>query len=189
MEEEWRDIKDFKGFYMVSNIGRVKSIDRILNDGRYIKGKILKCKIDKDGYCNICLKMNGYNKWKRVHRLVAEAFIPNPNNFPIINHKNSCPFDNCINNLEWCDNSYNQWYRCHVNNKPPNNDYKKKRVKAIYEDNSIKEFNSVTECANYFNVSRTAIERKLKGKSSNPSLSKKKNSIKLYGIKFEYIII
>ena len=166
--EIWKDIEGFEGAYQISNFGKVKSLNRTLSNGRRITGRILKAKYDKDGYCSVHLTLNGINKHVRVHQLVCKAFLDNPCNYKIINHKNGIRDDNRVENLEWCDNSYNQWHRCHVNCNPPDNSYKCKQVRATLLNGDILTFNSVTECGEYFNVTRTAIERKLKGMSPNP---------------------
>lgn len=187
--EIWKDIKGFEGIYQVSNLGNVRSIDRILSNGHHIKGINMKLKYDKDGYCSVGLTNSKSKRtYHSVHRLVCESFLDNPNNFKMVNHKNGIRDDNRLDNLEWCDNSYNQWHRCHINMNPPDNTYKKKKVKAKFDTNEEMTFNSIRECADYFNVSTTAINRKLLGKSSNPSFSKRNHTIKLYGIKFEYVV-
>ena len=108
MEEEiWKPIKDFEGYYEVSNIGRVRS----LNYKRTGKGKILKNIEDYKGYLEVGLTKNGKRKQFRIHRLVAEAFIPNPENKPCIDHINTVKSDNRVENLRWVtykENSNNE---------------------------------------------------------------------------------
>lgn len=99
--EIWKDIKGFEGLYQVSNEGRVKSLKR---------DSIMKQQKKRYGYYNIGLYNKGEYKWFRVHRLVAEAFIPNPNEYPIINHRDENPSNNVVENLEWCDVKYNVNY-------------------------------------------------------------------------------
>ena len=100
MESKWKNIKGFEG-YMVSDKGVV------INP----YGRALKQASNKKGYLGVWLT-NGEIKHKffRVHRLVAEAFIPNPLNLPQVNHKDQNPANNCVDNLEWCNNTYNQRY-------------------------------------------------------------------------------
>lgn len=106
MDEIWKDIKDYEGLYQVSNLGRVRSLDKIVirTDGknRHQKGKILKLQISKYGYNVITLWNNNVSKQFKVHRLVAMAFIPNPNNLPQVNHIDEDKLNNKIDNLEWC---------------------------------------------------------------------------------------
>lgn len=111
MEKEiWKPIKGFEGSYEVSNYGNVRSLDRMvkcLNGYEHRNGKMLKPHKNKKGYMSVSL---GKNNQKLVHRLVAEAFVPNPDNLPIINHIDENPSNNFSSNLEWCDYSYNNSY-------------------------------------------------------------------------------
>lgn len=104
--EVWRDITlcDKEHVYQVSNLGRVRNLNKNIKDG----GRILKIKENpKVGYMYLTVKSNGKAKHFRVHRLVAEAFIPNPNNYKFINHKDENKLNNKVDNLEWCDGFYN----------------------------------------------------------------------------------
>lgn len=111
MKEVWKDIPKYKGVYQVSNLGRVKSLDRIVIDKngrkRLCKGKILKNNIYINGYLYVRLCDKEKNKQFQVHRLVAQAFIPNPNNLPEVNHKDEDKTNNKVSNLEWCTSKYN----------------------------------------------------------------------------------
>lgn len=102
MEEIWKDIEGYEGMYMVSSLGRVKTLI-----GRYKNVTILKEGIKNNGYCSITLYKNKKPHHYWVHRLVAQAFIPNPNNYPVVNHKDENPKNNCVENLEWCTQEYN----------------------------------------------------------------------------------
>lgn len=110
--EIWRDIKDFYG-YQVSNLGRIRSVDRNITVGTHKKeivGLILKTNKDKDGYEGVNLKVGSKSYRKKVHRLVAEAFISNPNNYPCIDHINGIRDDNRVENLRWCTVKMNANY-------------------------------------------------------------------------------
>ena len=115
MEKEiWRPVKNYEGLYEVSNCGNVRRLDCIIIDtkGRtYLhKGRIMKPTKNKYGYYYLPLSKKGNRKLCKVHRLVADAFIPNPENFPIINHRDENPSNNYVENLEWCDAKYNTNY-------------------------------------------------------------------------------
>lgn len=102
--EIWQDVKDFEGLYKVSNYGRVYSVERKNNDsqrrGSYQTGRMM-CQRTNNGYKTIKLLKNGNEKAIRVHRLVAEHFIPNLENKPFINHKDLNRSNNYVDNLEW----------------------------------------------------------------------------------------
>ena len=99
IEEEFRDIPGYEGMYEVSNLGRVRR-----------NGKILKPRKNRYGYFQLVLSKDGITRTFTIHRLVAYAFINNPNNYPQINHKDEDKTNNTVNNLEWCDSRYNNNY-------------------------------------------------------------------------------
>ena len=111
--EIWKDIHGYEGYYQVSNLGRIKSMERDVLQGTrivHLHSKILKYRYDAGGYIRIVLCKNGIQKNFSLHRLVAEHFIPNPNNLPQINHKDENKENNCVDNLEWCTPKYNTNY-------------------------------------------------------------------------------
>lgn len=105
MNEIWKQIADYDG-YFISSLGRVKSTKQWNGSSE----RILKQGISKKGYSVVVLSKNNNTKTFLVHRLVAFAFIPNPQNFNQINHINEIKTDNRVENLEWCTNSYNMSY-------------------------------------------------------------------------------
>ena len=108
--ERWVDIKEYEGLYKISDYGRVKSLKRPW----VVKDIIIKVSYDKDGYVQVHLSKYNTQVTQKVHRLVAQTFIPNPDNLPQVNHKNEFEKDNNhISNLEWCTNEYNQKYGTH----------------------------------------------------------------------------
>ena len=107
MEEIWKDIKGYEGLYQVSNLGRVKSLK---NSSGKSRERIKTLRVSNRGYYLVNLCKNRYYETKSVHRLVAEAFIPNPENLPVINHKDENQLNNNFDNLEWCSQKYNLNY-------------------------------------------------------------------------------
>ena len=116
--EEWKDINGFEGFYQISTMGRVRSLDRVVHCGygkcRKERGRLLKLAICKsNGYFIVVLRRDNKPKTCLVHRLVADAFILNTNDLPEVNHKDENKLNNNVTNLEWCTHKYNQNYGTH----------------------------------------------------------------------------
>ena len=105
--EIWKDIKNYEGRYQISNYGKVKSLARWIGNQRYVKEKILVLNKDRKGYLRVGLSKNGKCLTRRIHRLVAQAFIPNPLNLPQVNHLDGRKNNNYVNNLEWVNSQTN----------------------------------------------------------------------------------
>lgn len=110
MQEVWKDITGYEGYYQVSNLGRVRSVDRMVKGKkenlRFVKGRILQPNLS-EGYLMVGLCKSGRQSTIRVHRLVAEAFIPNPENKRTVNHIDENKLNNTITNLEWATDKEN----------------------------------------------------------------------------------
>ena len=164
MEEEWRNIEGYEGLYKVSNYGRVLGVKR---------NKILKPGVDK-GYFVVILYKEGVRKCVRVHRLVAAAFIPNPQNLPQVNHKDEDKKNNfvCVNpngsvnaaksNLEYCTNKYNINFG--TRNKKVAEKQSKPIVQYDLEGNFIKSWPSAKAVKRDLGISRADICKCCKGK-------------------------
>ena len=113
-EEIWRPIEGYEGLYEVSSYGRVRSLDMYVKVGygnyRLHKGKVLSPAKDTNGYLKVNLYCNGKQKTINVHILVAQAFLPNPDNLPQVNHKDENKSNNRVENLEMCNAKYNLSY-------------------------------------------------------------------------------
>lgn len=176
MIEIWKDIKDYEGLYQVSNLGRVRSLDRVVlqKNGflKTIKGKVLspsKCGNPKyGGYLFVGLSKENVVKEKYIHRLVAEAFIPNPDNLPQINHKDEDKTNNFVGNLEWCSAltnlTYNNRHKT-VGTKLKGRIPLTRKEVVMYKDGvEIKRFAHPQEAADYLDVSESCVRNCIYGK-------------------------
>lgn len=118
--EIWKPIIGYEDYYEVSNLGRIRAVDRTITDknGREKKlhGHMMLQQKQRNGYYSVMLTRGGKKKRISVHRLVGTAFVPNPGNLPEINHKDETRDNNCADNLEWCDRSYNNVYGAKLTN-------------------------------------------------------------------------
>ena len=161
MIEEWRPVVGYEGLYEVSNTGQVRSLDRYVKtcygSYRLHKGKVLRPGIRPDGYLVVSLQYRMF----RVHRLVAEAFLPNPDNLPQVNHKDEDKTNNNVDNLEWCTRQETIRRAFKRGTKIPSRQIS---VRVIETGNV---YNSIRACAREINCSQTDICNYLFGKRPN----------------------
>ena len=166
MEREiWKDIKEYEGLYQVSNLGRVRSVDRRLpfKDGKkFWKSSFISISPNNCGYMRVGLVKNKKQKKHFVHRLVAEVFIDNPCDLEQVNHLDGNKENNKVSNLEWCDKYHNIKHSIYTglrsdmvgtnNHQSKLDDMKVKEIKRLLKNNI-----TCTEIANIFSVSVSVI--------------------------------
>ena len=164
MDEIWKDVEGYEGRYQISNLGRVKSFAQDTKNGKIKIGNL-----NFDGYlCILLYDRMGNKKWYPVHRLVAGAFIPNPEGFKQVNHKDEIKTNNCVENLEWCTSYYNIHYgtrnarTAQANRCCPTTS---KQVYSIDEYGNKEYFDSICEAERQTGNNHALIVRNLKGRS------------------------
>ena len=165
--EEWRDVKGYEGLYQVSNKGRVKSLNRIDSRGNKVNEKILRPG-KRNNYLFVNLYKNGKRKLYDIHRLVAQAFLPNPDNLPVVNHKDENKLNNNVENLEWCTQAYNVNYS--------HNNCKSRKIQCV-------------ETQQIFDSTEDVIRRMFNGKGYSSNISNNLNGYikSAYKYHFKYI--
>lgn len=168
MIEIWKDIKGFEGYYQISNLGNIKGLDRKVKSKRsksgfrIVKSKLISTHINKYGYVSVRLRKEGKTKAFTIHRLVAIAFIPNPNNYPSINHIDENKLNNNVQNLEWCTVKYNNLYNNRQNKINIKLQLTNKNSKAVLQytldGKFLKEFISIRDAARKTGISRSVIK-------------------------------
>lgn len=156
-KEIWKDCKGYEGLYQVSNIGRVWNV----KEQRYLKGGL-----KQNGYCRVTLRCrNGKQKTENIHRLVALAFLPNPDNLPCVNHKDENKQNNHIDNLEWCSYAYNNSYGTRTARAAETKKYKI----TVYdkEDNVVGYYDGSVAAAQALGVSKTTISNWANGRTKS----------------------
>lgn len=160
-EEVWRAHPDIAGIE-VSTLGNVRTLDRLVsseNGTRFLKGRVLKQFDNGKGYLKVNIWNGGKQIVRAVHRLVAQTFIPNPDNLPQVNHLDCIRTNNNVDNLEWCDNSYNAWYR---------EKYGKTKSKPVLAFNlatfKVSQFPSQKEAGQAIGVNAVSINNVIKGR-------------------------
>lgn len=171
MNEIWQPIENWEGLYQISNMGRIRSLDRMVksrgNSYRLQKGKVLKTGTSKDGYLQVTLSQSNKCKHAFIHRLVAQAFIPNPYHYPEVNHKDENKSNNCVSNLEWCNRKYNvnygtclkRTFKATLNGK-----CSKPVVQLTINDELIQKWPSMMEVERTLGINSGSISRCCRGK-------------------------
>lgn len=148
--EIWKPIEGYENLYEISNMGRVKSLPKKYSHPKDKIGRIMRLNLNKkNNRIGVILSKNGIQKRYLVHRLVAMAFIENPNNYLEINHKDEDPTNNKASNLEWCNHRYNMLYS-NIPKKMKAAAVKKQQKAVLMYDkngNFIREFESATIAA------------------------------------------
>ena len=171
--EIWKDIENYEGLYQVSNLGRIKSLERDVyrQNGTFhyhAGGKILAPALNRGGYSQIDLYKNGKMKREYVHRLVAMAFIPNPENKPQVNHKDEVKTNNVVENLEWCTSVYNINYGTRNERSVQNHRYYKfgnnPNAKSVFCEELNKKFDSIRRAEEELGVNINCIVGACKGR-------------------------
>lgn len=169
MQEIWKDVAGYEGLYQVSNLGKVRSLDRKIkcsNSIRFYKGKILSQCIDDKGYYRVLLSAAAKHKSVQVHRLVAKAFIANLDNLPEVNHKDEDPSNNCVDNLEWCSKIYNLEYGTGMQ-RSQKSQHRKAVLQYDANNNLLNEYEGVNQAAMAIGKPKdaTAITKCCRGKN------------------------
>lgn len=157
MIEIWNNIENLEG-YQISNLGRVKSLPKTINKGKIVQHrceKILTPHFNSDGYLCININYKGINKKYFIHRLIAKAFIPNPNNYPCINHIDENKLNNSISNLEWCTYKYNINFGTAMQRRVEKQS--KSVIQYDLQGNKIAEYNSIKEASIATGINKNSI--------------------------------
>jgi hypothetical protein len=166
MCEIWKSVEGFENLYEVSNLGNVRRLDAITSNGHFWKGRVLKLRHASNGYITIGLYENGKGHERRVHRLVATAFIPNPKNLPVVNHKDGNKKNNNVDNLEWTTKIENERHSVKIGTTPVGSQTHSAKLNEenILEIFSMRESGmKQAQIARHFNVNPSRISRILSG--------------------------
>ena len=166
MKEVWKDIEGYDGLYQISSIGNVRSLNYNHIEGRV---KNLRLVYDKNKYLIVCLSNKNRHKNYKVHRLVAEAFMPNPENNPEVNHKDGNKQNNTVGNLEWVTSKENQIhaYKTGLQKSKYGEDHHSSILISQYDlkGNFIKSYKGVCTAAKKLNINACGITACLRGRS------------------------
>ena len=176
--EEWRAVVGYEGLYQVSNLGRVMSLERYDRAKKFWPRRIRVLSHDSDGYLVVCLYKDGAKKTCKVHRLVAQAFIDNPNNYPEVNHIDENKKNNCVENLEWATAKENTNYgtaRARKSAKQKNNVHPCPVIQKTLDGMEVARYASCSDIPRLTKFKRTGVVECLRGRIQTA-----------YGYKWEY---
>jgi hypothetical protein len=167
--ETWVPVPDYEGYYEISNLARIRSIYRsILTKAGYCKPertRIIIQRVNNKRYLTVTLSKNGHSRTQFVHRLYAQAFLPNPENKPILNHKNGDKLCNTLNNLEWVTYSENALHAYQTGLYKS----KERRGRLIVDTCTGKKFTSIKKAAESLNIRYSTCRTYLCGSKFNPT--------------------
>lgn len=168
-KEVWKDVKGWEGFYQVSSLGRFKGVERLDSRGYKQKERIMKGYDNGHGYIHVYGSKNGIVKTLKLHRIIAEAFIPNPNNLPCVNHKDENRANNHVDNLEWCTYSYNNTYGDRIDRIKESKGWKKQLSDSktpiyVIENGNKKWYKSQAQAAEELGLDKSNLNACLKGR-------------------------
>lgn len=170
-KEIWRPVKGYEGVYEVSNLGRVKGVERFCrgrHDGlKPVHEKILTTDVSNCGYLRVRLYLYGKSKRLYVHRIVAEAFIPNPDGLPQVNHKDENKKNNSVNNLEWCTASYNMNYGSCIERLLVNQPHRMEIYQYTIDGRFVAHYRSTNEAGRMTGIRPTEIRDCVKGRQGS----------------------
>lgn len=177
---EWKSVDRYNGLYLISDTGKVFSVQT---------NRIMKTHHIKNGYEKVEMTINGKARKEFIHRLVAEAFIPNPDNLPCVNHKDEDPRHNDVSNLEWCTYEYNTNYGTNIERRVEHTAYKRGGdnvgAKRVYQydmqGNLVNEYPSVADAS-----IATGYNKKSIAKACSGGLKKYQNYVWSYDGSFKY---
>ena len=159
MEEIWKDVYEFEGLYQVSNLGRIRSVPRTIIDKnghtRIIKEHYMSGSNNGNGYLTVMLHKDGIGIRRYIHRLVAQAFIPNPLSLPEVNHKDENRANNIITNLEWVDYLTNRIYGTRLERLSISNTIHSPILQYDLDFNYVAEYKNAHQAANILKVSNS----------------------------------
>ena len=177
MNDEWKHVVGYEGRYKVSSSGIIISIQRTVSNGpttsRVVDGCTLSQQNNGKGYYTVNLSKNGRAKKEYVHRIVAKAFLDNPNSYKEVNHKDENKQNNSVSNLEWCTSSYNKRYGSFIEriitsrNKSKKGGYEKPVYKYDRNGSLLDEYKSIADASRKTGISEENIRSAIKGKSKS----------------------